>query len=232
MLNVSNLSSNYANIRAVRNISLRVEAGQLVGLIGANGSGKSTTLKTIAGYHKATTGSVVFDGTDITNRSPYKNVRSGLSFVPERPESVLQPMTVGENLGLSSFAGRGNHGATLEKTMSLFPMLAKRQKQIAGSLSGGEQQMLALARAMLTDPKLLLVDSPAIGLAPAIVDRVYDAVLGIREAGVSVLLIEQNAAMALVICDFMYVVHRGQVVMEGPSATLRDSQEVIDAYLG
>ena len=232
MLNVSNLSSNYANIRAISHVSLQVPKGKLVALIGANGSGKSTTLKTIAGYHRAVAGQVEFDGLDITNWRAFRNVRNGLAFIPERPDSVLLPLTVDENLELSSYAKRGEQARMRERCNELFPVLADRHSQVAGVLSGGEQQMLALARALMTNPRMLLIDSPVIGLAPAAVDRVYDAILKLRSDGLTLLVIEQSAAMALVLADYVYLLNRGEIVMEGPANELRSSQAVIDAYLG
>lgn len=232
MLSVSNLSSNYANIRAIRHISLQVPEGKLVALIGANGSGKSTTLKTIAGYHRAVGGKVEFDGLDVTNWRAFRNVRNGLAFIPERPDSVLLPLTVDENLELSSYAKRGEQKRMRERCNELFPVLAARHSQVAGVLSGGEQQMLALARALMTNPRMLLIDSPVIGLAPAVVDRVYDAILQLRSDGLTLLVIEQSAAMALVLADYVYLLNRGEIVMEGPAHELRSSQAVIDAYLG
>ena len=232
MLTVSNLSSNYGNIRAVRHVDLEIPPGQLVSLIGANGSGKSTTMRAIAGHRPAAGGSVVFNGEDITNLAPHKIVRKGLCFIPERPTSVIAPLSVAENLSLSAYAGRGDQDVLRDRVFDLFPRLAERRTQIAGSLSGGEQQMLGLGRGLMTDPSLLLIDSPVIGLAPSIVDLVYEAMLTVHREGVTILMIEQNAAMALVVSDYAYVLHRGQNTMEGTGEELRDSQEVVDAYLG
>lgn len=232
MLTVSNLSSNYGNIRAVKHVDLEVAKGSVVSLIGANGSGKSTTMKAIAGQQKAAAGNVVFEGDDITNWPPHRIVRRGLCFIPERPGSILAPLTVDENLLLSSYAGRGDQQALKERVFDLFPRLAERRKQAAGSMSGGEQQMLALGRGLMTDPTMLLIDSPVIGLAPSIVDQVYEAILEVHREGVTILMIEQNAAMALVVSDYAYVLHRGRNALEGTGAVLRDSQEVVDAYLG
>lgn len=232
MLTVSDLSSNYGNIRAVKNVSLDVRKGQLVALLGANGSGKSTTMKTVAGWKQPVSGTVTFDGRDITGMATYKLARIGFCFVPERPDSVLQPLTVRDNLALAAFAKRDRLRELEDWVFTLFPRLADRRNQIAGSMSGGEQQMLALARGLMTDPRLMLIDSPAIGLAPSIVDTVYDAILGIRDRGVSMLVIEQNAAMALVVCDYVYILNRGRIAMQGESDQLRESSEVVDAYLG
>lgn len=232
MLTVSNLSSHYGNIRAVRHLSLRVDDRGFVALIGANGSGKSTTMKTIAGQRRAATGSVVFDNTNVTNWPTHRLVHAGMTFVPERPASILLPLTVEENLRLSTFSKRGNYRELRERALELFPRLAERRSQIAGSLSGGEQQMLSLARGLMNDPKLLMIDSPVIGLAPAIVDRLYESIITIHQQGVAILLIEQNAAMALVLADYAYLLHRGEVAIEGEASELRRSEAVVDAYLG
>ena len=209
MLSVSNLSSNYGNIRAVRHIDLEVPEGAVVGLIGANGSGKSTTMKTLAGHHKVAGGTITFEGTDVTSWPAHRKVRSGLAFVPERPTSIVAPLTVEENLALSSFAKRGEYEDLKAWAFELFPRLGERRTQAAGSMSGGEQQMLALSRGIMTNPSLLLIDSPAIGLAPSIVDQVYEALLGIHDQGVTMMIIEQNAALALVVCDYVYLLTKG-----------------------
>jgi branched-chain amino acid transport system ATP-binding protein len=210
MLNVSNLSSNYGNIQAVRHIDLSVPEGAMVALIGANGSGKSTTLKTIAGMHPPASGSVVFKGVDITGWSTHKLVRHGVAFLMERPISVVAPLTVEENLGLAAAAGRTDIGSHLDRMYEIFPRLRDRRNQHAGTLSGGEQQMVAIARVLMTGPELLLIDSPAIGLAPAIVDEVY---------------------ATIVVSDYTYLLHRGEIAVEGPSSELRGSKDVVEAYL-
>lgn len=216
----------------MKNVSLDVSKGQIAALLGANGSGKSTTMKTIAGWKQPVSGEVVFDGRNVTGTATHKLARIGFCYVPERPDSVLQPLSVADNLALAAFARRQRLAELNEWVFTLFPRLAERRNQIAGSLSGGEQQMLALARGLMTDPRLMLIDSPAIGLAPSIVDLVYHAILDIREQGVSMLIIEQNAAMALVLCDYVYILNRGRIAMQGKSETLRGSAEVVDAYLG
>ena len=231
MLNVSNLSSSYGNIQAVKNVDLDVEPGTLVALIGANGSGKSTTLKSIAGMHPPVSGRVTFKGRDVTGWPTYRLVRAGLAFLPERPTSIVAPLTVEENLVLSKSARRGNPAEMLEKVYELFPRLSERRRQHAGTLSGGEQQMMAIGRVLMTDPELLLIDSPTIGLAPAVVDEVWDAINRLHEEGLTMLFIEQNAELALVVSDYLYLLHRGAVVVEGRSEDLRDSQELVDAYL-
>lgn len=231
MLNVSNLSSNYGNIQAVRQVDLVVESGAMVALIGANGSGKSTTLKTIAGMRRPTTGSVRFKDVDVTGWPTYRLVRAGLAFLMERPDSVVAPLTVEENLELALAARRGHKTARLERIYELFPKLKARRRQHAGTLSGGEQQMVAIGRVLMTDPKLLLIDSPAIGLAPSVVDEVYEAIKGLHATGLAILVIEQNAEIALAVSDYTYLLHRGEVALHGRSQDLRGSQQLVDAYL-
>lgn len=231
MLRVSNLSSSYGNIRAVNNVDLQVDRGAMVSLIGSNGSGKSTTLKTIAGMHSPDSGTVTFGDRDITGWPTHQLAHHGLAFLMERPTSVVAPLTVEENLALGSAARRSNVPEMLARVFELFPRLKERRKQYAGTLSGGEQQMVAIGRVLITDPELLLIDSPTIGLAPAIVDEVYASITRLHAEGLSILFIEQNAELALAISDHTYLLHRGSITIEGPSATLRNSQEIIDAYL-
>ncbi len=231
MLCVSNLSSSYGNIRAVNNVDLRVDRGAMVSLIGSNGSGKSTTLKTIAGMHSPDSGTVKFGDRDITGWPTYRLAHHGLAFLMERPTSVVAPLTVEENLVLGSAARRSNVAEMLARVFELFPRLKERRGQYAGTLSGGEQQMVAIGRVLITDPELLLIDSPTIGLAPAIVDEVYASITRLHSEGLSILFIEQNAELALAISDHTYLLHRGSIAIEGPSATLRNSQEIVDAYL-
>lgn len=231
MLTVSNLSSNYGSIRAVKHVNLQVVEGSLTVLIGANGSGKSTTMKTIAGYKRPAGGTINFNDTDITRWSPYRLVRLGLAFLPERPMSILAPLTVEENLSLGAYARRGSVSELLGRCYDLFPRLAERRRQHAGSLSGGEQQMLAISRILMTRPKMMLVDSPAIGLSPAVTDQVFEALIQLNQEGLTILLIEQNAALALAISDYAYLLNRGENTLEGSSADMRDSQEVVDTYL-
>ena len=231
MLCVSNLSSSYGNIRAVNNVDLRVDRGAMVSLIGSNGSGKSTTLKTIAGMHSPDSGTVIFGDRDITGWPTHRLVHHGLAFLMERPTSVVAPLTVEENLALGSAARRSNLPEMLARVFELFPRLKERRRQYAGTLSGGEQQMVAIGRVLVTDPELLLIDSPTIGLAPAIVDEVYASITRLHSEGLSILFIEQNAELALALSDHTYLLHRGSIAIEGPSATLRNSQEIVDAYL-
>lgn len=231
MLNVSNLSSSYGNIQAVKNVDIDVRPGAMVALIGANGSGKSTTMKTIAGMHPPAGGAVTFKGTDVTGWPTYRLVRAGLAFLPERPTSIVAPLTVEENLQLSKSANRGDPRESLAKVYQLFPRLKERRRQHAGTLSGGEQQMMAIGRVLMTNPELLMIDSPTIGLAPAVVDEVWEAIERLRTDGLTMLFIEQNAELALVVSDYLYLLHRGEIAIEGSSDELRGSQELVDAYL-
>ncbi len=231
MLNVSKLCCGYGAIRAVEDVDIRVGEGDLAVLIGANGAGKSTTLNAIARHHKAASGTIEFDGVDITKWPAHKAVRSGMPLVPEG-RLVVAPLTVEENLRLSSYAGRGSQEDLRAWVFELFPRLAERRSQAAGSMSGGEQQMLAIARALMTDPKLLLLDEPAMGLAPIIVDVVYEAILRIHAHGVGILLVEQNAEIALAICKYAYVLKRGRIVAHGTQDEIKSAPEIVEAYLG
>lgn len=231
MLSVSKLSSSYGNIRAVREVDIEVGRGTMVALIGANGSGKSTTMKALAGLQPADSGVVTFEGEDVTDLATHRRVKRGLAFLPERPLSVMSPLTVEENLQLSTASKRGNPKALVAHVYELFPRLEERRGQRAGSLSGGEQQMMAIGRVLMTDPSLLMIDSPAIGLAPAIVDEVYQAITDLHAGGLSILFIEQNAELALIVSDYTYLLHRGAVALEGRSSELAGSSEIVDAYL-
>ncbi len=231
MLSISQLKASYGAITAVRGIDIEVPRGTLVALLGANGAGKSTTLRAVAGIHRPITGSIRLDGAEISRLKLHQVVRRGLAFVPEG-RMVVAPLSVEENLTLSSYAGRGDQAALLARVYALFPRLAERRKQTAGLMSGGEQQMLAIGRALMTAPAMLVLDEPSMGLAPAIVDVVFDAIAALHRQGQSILLVEQNAAIALGVCDFAYVMKRGEIVASGKPETLRDSAEIAEAYLG
>jgi branched-chain amino acid transport system ATP-binding protein len=231
MLNVSNLSSEYGAIRAVKNISLEVPPGSMVALIGSNGAGKSTTLNSIAGLHRQTTGSIILKGEEIAGLPVHQIVNKGLAIIPEG-RWIIAPLTVAENISLSTFASRGKEEELKNWIYELFPQLYERRQQIAGSLSGGEQQMLSMARALMTNPEIMLLDEPAMGLAPTIIDLVYEAILSIHKEGMSILLVEQNAAMALSMCSYAYVLQRGEIVLEGKPSELMETPEIMDAYLG
>ena len=230
MLHVSNLSASYGAIRAVKGISLKVAQGSLCVVLGSNGAGKSTTLRSIAGLHRPVEGSITLQDREISRLKVHQVIRQGLALVPEG-RMVVAPLTVEENLDLSGFAGRATNGGKLERVYELFPRLKERRQQRAGLLSGGEQQMLAIGRALMTEPQVLVLDEPSMGLAPSIVDLVFDAIVALHKQGQSILLVEQNAAIALSVCDYGYVMRRGEIVVEGTAAELRESPEVMKAYL-
>ena len=233
MLEVSDISAKYGTIEALRDVSLRLDEGELVAVVGSNGAGKTTLLNTIAGVHRASGGTVTLLGKNITSRPLDRIIRAGMALVPEG-RRIVAPLSVEENIGLSQYARRANAERRRElRAMvdDLFPVLVRRRNQVAGSLSGGEQQMLALARSLMTDPQVLLLDEPSMGLAPAVVDDVYEAVQKIHALGRSILLVEQNATLALELASRAYVLRRGSVVFDGTSEELKASDGVADAYL-
>jgi branched-chain amino acid transport system ATP-binding protein len=230
MLNVSKLSASYGAIQAVRSIDLEVKAGSLSVLLGANGAGKSTTLRSIAGLHRPVTGSVKLGSQEISKLPLHSVVRSGLAFVPEG-RMVVAPLTVEENLALSHFSGRAKEPDLVDRVYELFPRLKERRHQKAGLMSGGEQQMLAIGRALMTKPQMLVLDEPSMGLAPAIVDLVFQSIVALHKQGQSILLVEQNAAIALSVCDYGYVMKRGHIVVQGTPDQLKQNPEVLEAYL-
>jgi branched-chain amino acid transport system ATP-binding protein len=232
MLNVQGINVYYGNIHAIKDVSFHVEAGEIVTLIGANGAGKSTTLKTISGLLRTRTGEITFDGQDIRTTAPHRIVGMGLAHVPEG-RRVFLSMTVEENLEMGAFT-RPVLGvsASLADVYQRFPRLQERRRQVAGTLSGGEQQMLAMGRALMSRPRLLMLDEPSMGLAPILVEQVFDIIRELHEAGTTILLVEQNARMALSIADRGYVLETGSVVLEGTGAELMQSDAVKKAYLG
>ena len=231
MLTVSELSASYGAIRAVDKVSLQVPAGAFVAILGSNGAGKSTTLRSIVGLHRPIRGTVTLNGRDVSRLALHQIVRLGMGFVPEG-RMVVAPLTVEENLRLSSHAGRGRHAEHLERVFQLFPRLKERRRQISGLMSGGEQQMLAIGRALMTGPEMLVLDEPSMGLAPSIVDLVFEAIVDLHKQGQSLLLVEQNASIALEVVQYAYFMKRGSIVLEGKPADLRNSPEVMEAYLG
>lgn len=233
MLSVDDVVVSYGKVTAVKGISLRVGEGELVGLIGANGAGKSTTLLTVAGVLRAQRGEISFDGKKLGRRTPEALVRDGLVLVPEG-RHVFGRLTVEENLRLAAAAVRGSTGKAedLDRVFTLFPILKERLRGYAGRLSGGEQQQLALARALVLRPKLLLLDEPSLGLAPLLVDRVFDVVDTLRKGGATILLVEQNASQTLAIADRCYVMQAGAIQAEGTAEEIRTSDVVSSAYLG
>jgi branched-chain amino acid transport system ATP-binding protein len=233
LLSVENLHVSYGAIQALRGISLRVEAGEVVTLIGGNGAGKSTTLRTISGLLQPKPGAIHFDGEAIQCRPPHRIVQMGLVQVPEG-RGIFANLTVEENLRMGAFA-RKDHAEIRkdrDRALSLLPRIAERLKQQAGTLSGGEQQMLAIARALLSRPKLLMLDEPSLGLAPQVVQTVFQVIRQIAREGTTILLIEQNASMALAAADRAYVIEVGEIQMEGAAGELAKSDAVRKAYLG
>lgn len=232
MLHVNNINVYYGNIHAVKDISFEVHEGEIVTLIGSNGAGKSTTLHTVSGLLRSRTGSIEFMGKDIHNVPAHKLVSMGLAHCPEGRRIFLQ-MTVEENLAMGAYTAANNTIApTLEIVYSHFPRLKERRKQIAGTLSGGEQQMLAMGRAMMSHPKLLMLDEPSMGLAPILVDEIFKIIDDLHKAGTTILLVEQNAQMALSIADRAYVLESGKITLSGTGEELIKSEKVRKAYLG
>jgi branched-chain amino acid transport system ATP-binding protein len=236
MLRVRSLEAGYGRLRVLRSVSLHVRPGEIVTIIGANGAGKTTLLATIAGLIRPMAGEVVFRGEGCRGRSPEQMVAAGCVLVPEGRQ-VFAPMTVKENLMLGAYrrfarAGAKAVGADLEKVYELFPILRERQSQFAGTLSGGEQQMLAIGRGLMAKPGLLMLDEPSMGLAPLIVKSIFRIIVKLREAGNTILLVEQNARAALAIADRGYVMETGQFVLEESAKDLLNNQEVQRAYLG
>jgi len=233
LLKVSDLTASYGPIQALHGISLEVSEGQIVALLGANGAGKSSTLKVISGILQPSGGSVEFLGRAIHRRSPEAIVSMGISHVPEGRE-LFTELTVAENLRLGAYSRRdGAIKSDMERISTYFPILAERQKQPAGSLSGGEQQMLAIARGLMARPKLLLLDEPSLGLAPTLVQEIFRIIKAInRDEGLTVLLVEQNATMALGISQYGYVLETGRIVLEAEAAELKENETVRRSYLG
>lgn len=230
ILSVNNLSVNYGLIPAVKNLSMEVGVGETVALIGANGAGKTTILRAISGLIKPASGSVVFDGCDIAHVKPHLIVRRGMSHVPER-RGIFANLTVYENLLMGAYTRKLLPG-DLEEVYTLFPRLAERKKQISGTLSGGEQQMLAISRALLSKPKLMLLDEPSLGLAPQITKSIFETIQRINKAGTTVLLVEQNAQAALKIAHRGYVLEVGEITYSDTSQALLNNDAVRKAYLG
>ena len=232
ILKVENMNVYYGAIHAIKGISFHVDQGEVVTLIGANGAGKSTTLQTVSGLLRSRTGSIQFCGENISNVPSHKIVEKGLAQVPEGRRIFLQ-MSVEENLEMGAYT-QSSSGveADLEKVYVQFPRLKERRRQIAGTLSGGEQQMLAIGRALMSHPKLLMLDEPSMGLAPILVDQVFDIIKELHSAGTTILLVEQNARKALQIADRAYVLETGSITLSGTGAELAKSDEVRKAYLG
>ncbi len=233
MLEINDLHVSYGAIKAVRGISFTVEEGEIVTLIGANGAGKSTTLRTISGLETASKGSINFMGKEITKMTPHKIVELGISHVPEGRRIFLN-LSIMDNLRLGATIRKDkeNISKDLKRVFKLFPILEKRQNQLAGTMSGGEQQMLAVGRALMTRGKLMLLDEPSMGLAPMIVKEIFNIIKEINKEGTTILLIEQNAYMALEIANRAYVLETGNIVIQGKASDLAENDEIKKAYLG
>lgn len=231
LLEVDSIAVYYGKIAALKGVSLSVDAGEIVALIGANGAGKSTTLKTISGLRPLSSGRIRFEGTDISRMPGHKRVAIGLGQAPEG-RGIFPGMTVQENLLMGAYTRRGNFDTELAEVYDLFPRLAERRSQAGGTMSGGEQQMLAIGRALMGQPKVLLLDEPSMGLAPMLVNQIFSIISEINRRGTTVLLVEQNAQQALQLADRAYVLETGRVVKSAPAHQLLTDPEVQAAYLG
>ena len=232
LLKVDDINVYYGAIHAIKGISFEVNEGEIVTLIGANGAGKSTTLKTISGILHSRGGDILFDGNDISHIPPHKLISMGIAHVPEG-RRIFQQLTVKENLEMGAYTRPNSEVKdSLENVYNRFPRLRERQKQVAGTLSGGEQQMLAMGRALMSRPKLMMLDEPSMGLSPLLVQQIFDIIKEMNKAGTTILLVEQNAKMALSIADRAYVLETGKIVMEGDAKSLLSDASVKKAYLG
>lgn len=233
MLEVQDIHTYYGNIHAIKGISLTVEQGEIVTLIGGNGAGKTTTLRTISGLHKPRQGSVILEGEDLVHFKAHEIVNKRVAMVPEG-RGIFARLSVAENLDLGAYSRNDQKeiAEDLERVFSIFPRLKERRKQVAGTLSGGEQQMLAIGRALMAHPRLILMDEPSMGLAPILVEGIFDTIQAINREGTTVLLVEQNALMALSIAHRGYVLQTGQIVLQDSAANLQKNEMVQKAYLG
>jgi branched-chain amino acid transport system ATP-binding protein len=231
LLELEDIDTYYGQIHILQKVSLEVAEGELVCLLGGNASGKSTTLKTVLGVVHPRRGNVRFDGEDVVGRSTSYRIGKGVAIVPEN-RRLFGPMTVQENLEMGAYLRNGGHKEDFERVYSLFPLLYERRKQLAGTLSGGEQQMVAMGRALMSRPKLLLMDEPSMGLAPILVERNFEIIKEVHESGVAILVVEQNANVSLSIADRGYVLQTGRIVLSGPASSLIEHEELRKAYLG
>ena len=231
ILKIEDLQVRYGGIEAVKGISFDVQQGQIVTLIGSNGAGKSSTLRTISGLVKPSGGKITFQGEDITGKDPTQIVTQGVTLVPEG-RRIFPDMTVLENLKIGAYLRKDDLSEDLEWVYSLFPRLKERSSQMAGTMSGGEQQMLAISRGLMSNPKLLMLDEPSLGLAPIIVEEIFNMIEKVRKAGTTVLLIEQNASIALQISDYAYAIELGRISLSGTGQELLNSEDVKRVYLG
>jgi branched-chain amino acid transport system ATP-binding protein len=231
LLEVQAVDTFYGPIHILQGLTLRIEPGELVCLLGGNASGKSTTLKTVLGLVAPRNGSVIFEGEDVTRRSTSYRIGRGMAIVPEN-RRLFGPMSVLENLQMGAYLHGGGSKEDFDRVYELFPLLHERRGQLAGTLSGGEQQMVAMGRALMSKPKLLLMDEPSMGLAPILVERSFEIIKQVHESGVAMLVVEQNANVSLSIADRGYVLSTGRLVLEGPAASLRENEDLRKAYLG
>jgi branched-chain amino acid transport system ATP-binding protein len=233
VLTLSGVSASYGSVKAVIDVSIVVGEGEAVGLVGANGAGKSTTLRAISGLMRLTSGTITFGGANISSLPPYKVTELGIAHVPEGRQ-VFPEMTVRENLEIGAYIPRAKaqRNRTLDLVFSIFPVLGERRRQLAGTMSGGEQQMLAIGRGLMLQPRLLMLDEPSLGLAPVVTDATFDKIQEIHAMGMAILLVEQNVSRALTLVQRAYVLESGKVVMQGASAELANNKQVQAAYLG
>jgi branched-chain amino acid transport system ATP-binding protein len=231
MLRLADIHTSYGPIEALRGIDIEVGEGEIVSLIGSNGAGKSTCLMTISGVLQPSAGKILLGGSDVAGMPPHEIVRMGISQVPEG-RRIFPKLTVRENLEMGAFPGKGNLLSRLDNVYSLFPILMERRSQFGGTLSGGEQQMLAIGRALMSKPRLLLLDEPSLGLAPIMVAKIFRTIIEINKEGVTVLLVEQNATAALTLSHRGYVIENGSITLEGKSEELLGNEKVRHAYLG
>src|SRR2546426_2686810 len=233
LLELEGIDAFYGRIQALRGVSIKVDKGEIVALIGSNGAGKTTTLRTISGLMHPNSGTITFDGQDITRTRPSRIVELGISQSPEG-RRLFARMSVGDNLLMGAYSRNDKAGiaSDMARVFTLFPRLQERRTQISGTLSGGEQQMLAMGRALMATPKVMLLDEPSLGLAPIIVQEVFRTIQRLKQEGMTMLLVEQFAKTALTVADYAYVMERGRVAVEGPPAELRKNERVLAAYLG
>lgn len=233
MLSLTDVSASYGSVPAVSNISIEIGSGEAVGLLGANGAGKSTTLRAISGLIRLTGGAIRFGGTDLAAMPPYRITELGIAHVPEGRQ-VFPEMTVQENLEIGAYvpAAKADRSRTLELVFGIFPVLAERRRQLAGTMSGGEQQMLAVGRGLMLKPRLLMLDEPSLGLAPVVTDVTFEKIREIHAMGTAILLVEQNVGRALTLVQRAYVLESGRVIMHGASSDLANNKQVQAAYLG
>lgn len=231
MLRLDNLSTYYGKFEAVKSVSLEVRTGQLVGIIGANGAGKTTLMRTVCGLERQKKGRVLFQDEDVSSLSPVERVKQGIVYCPEG-RKLFPFMTVRENLEMGAYTCPDDLEDNLDRVLTLFPVLGERGSELAGSLSGGQQQMLAIGRTLMSTPRLVLFDEPSTGLAPLIAEQLMEVIKGLNEEGMTVLLVEQNVHLALEVAQWGFILENGRIVLSGPAEELKDNQEVKESYLG